>query len=348
MKPTVKFHGIELKSSYRDPSIMFFIPDSSDKLERRPYIMEEGGTHKITTHYNNYLNGEPFYDNDQFYRLVKDLFPITIEDFNHLGTSRKSWNKVLSYNKLIDLHTVVLESTPDSIPNRALKRIVFHGEACRVFDLNYLNIFASLNMHRLYPQRIDLNIDVSADFAPFSKIEHHFRNDLLTKNSSYNSYTDAGGNRSWYVGGKPSDGQHGYRISFYESAKRHPELPKGSWRIELQMYGREAQIFVDNYISDPTQEFLDSYFRSKLKTRLQFRTESKDLNKSRWPITKWWAQVIAGAGNFSEHKKETMLIREGARENKLLQDMKSDYDRVGADMYYRVRSRFDEMTIGPF
>lgn len=310
MKLQTQFHGITLKADYNRTRPTFTSPAYGSQAPP---------------------------SNDQFLAAVQSLTGLNWDQFSPVGTSTTAKKLVYTYLRLIDLH-LIAGVTDEGTNTLQLDQVVIHGEAFRQLSPDAAAILAAADKLRFYPQRIDANFDLSADFLPFSTLNTQFLNDHLTSTSCYHSWTssEASAAKTWYVGKAQ---RNGYRVAFYEAAKIHPELPEGAWRVELQMFGNAAQEFCTIYLSQPSADTLTAYMLAQLKKRVSFRTKTADSNKARWPICAWWFQIVAGAGNFSEHKPVTRSISEEKRQRKLIERMKADLDRLGP-VYWELASSF--------
>lgn len=308
MKLQTQFHGITLKADYNRTRPTFTGPEYGSPAPP---------------------------SNDQFLAAVKALTGLDWEQFGPTGTSTTAKKLVYTYLRLIDLH-LIAGITNEGASTLQLDRVEIHGEAFRQLSPDAAAILTNADKLRFYPQRIDVNFDLSADFLPFSTLHTQFLHDHLTTTSAYHSWTSVEGAKTWYAG---KDNRNGYRVAFYEAAKIHPELPEEAWRVELQMFGNAAQEFCSIYLAKPSPETLTSYMLAQLKKRVSFRTQTADSNKARWPVCAWWLQIVAGAGNYSENKPVTKSISEEKRQRKLIERMKSDLDRLGP-VYWELAANF--------
>lgn len=272
-------------------------------------------------------------DSTGFTTILNSLVQKQFHEFGKRGTGNASSYSInYTHKGLIDLE---FKTKPEEILE--LDRIVFHGEYFKPNDSNPLLILAQCGRFKFYPQRIDLKFDVSADFLPYSTINHHFVNDLITATASYQSWTSPEGARTWYAGVKRPQG---YRISFYEAAKIHTGLPEGAHRVEVQLYGLEAQKFTDMYFADPTNEFVSRYMLYMLDKRISFREPSSDSNRARWQVCQWWQDITEGAGNFSEHTTVARRALDSNRITRLHQSINSRYDKLGLELFTKGLGRF--------
>lgn len=326
MKIGVNWHGIELKSMPKVDRVEYF-----PGMEASIKIGKEWDPDAEEYEYEGY--------NDAFLRTVTALSPVPFEEFIQKGTGKL---RDYTHQNFVILEGLPIEmvSCETTYPGIELDRVVLHGEAFRFLDVDPVKILTQAPDYNFRPQRIDLCFDVSADYLPYEVINDCFVFDLLTTRATYTPWTSKDGAKTWYCGTHQRDG---YRFAFYEAAKIHSELPKGAWRIELQMYGSDSREFTELYLQDPTQEFLKAYVLQKLKARLKFRIKGNDTNKDRWKVPGWWTEIIKGAGNYSENKKVTKPVRAENKLAWLLQDHKKKSDSAGLDMYIKSIQDFLQM-----
>lgn len=314
MKLEARFHGITLKASYHHPRKRLHLikPEYSD-IEQ---VLEDWGTD-----YEPPCNAE-------FLEVIEDLTPLKFTDFTAIGSQKKDF----TYRNLVNLETWIIPADEQSAHTiHDLDRIEIKGEAFRFLAVDAQQILNYTRAHDFYEQRIDLNFDISADFLPFSVIDSHFKESNYTTAASCNSWTSQEGARTWYAG---TYQRNGYRVAFYEAWKVHPELPAGSSRAEVQLFGKEAQTFAGIYSAAPTPETLTAYLLQKLKSRITFRTPATDSNKSRWPVPSWWTDIVAGAGNYSEHTPVTRKIRDADKVARFVRDYSTKVHRLGKDLAF--------------
>lgn len=259
-----------------------------------------------------------------FDTFMENLVQLPFHKFHKRGTGNRP---NYTHNGLVDL-----EFRPKPEDTLELDRIVFHGEYFQPNDPNPARILAEAANFRFYPQRIDLKFDLSADFITYDVIHDHFRDDLVTSTAGYNSWRSPEGARLWYAGAKRPQG---YRISFYESSKIHTGLPEGAHRIEVQLFGQDAQKFTGLYLANTTPEFLAQYMLYLLEKRISFREPSSDTNKARWQTCQWWLDITKGAGNFSEHITVARKALDNNRIKRMYETLTSSSDRLGLDLFSR-------------
>lgn len=257
----------------------------------------------------------------EFVNLLNEIVQLDFSEFEKRGTGAKPH---FTFRNLIDLEFLPKEGELE------LDRLVFHGEYFTPNDPNPARILSQIHKFNLYPQRIDLKFDVSADFVSFETIHEHFRDDNLTATASYTSWTSPEGAKTWYCGVKrPS----GYLVSFYEAWKIHTGMPEGSHRIELQLRGAEAQKFVTAFMDDSSNELLEKFMLFYIEKRVTFRGLSNDTNKARWPVCKWWQAITEGAGNFSEHAPVARKALAANRIRRFHQTITGSFDKLGLELF---------------
>lgn len=270
----------------------------------------------------DYKNSRIALGSTEFQDLLENLVQASFDEYWKRGTGK-------AQNYTHQNHTDLEFFSKPEEP-LFLDRVIFHGEYFSANEKSPKRILTQAAKFKFYPQRIDLKFDISSDFLPYSVIHEHFRDDKLTATAGYTPWTSPDGAKTWYVGTKQ---RNGFRASFYESAKIHTGMPEGAHRVEVQMFGAEAQKFTAQYLADPTDEFLSQYILYLLSKRVTFREPSSDTNRSRWAECRWWQDITRGAGAFSVHKAVARKVLDTNRVLRLYQTITSKFDTMGMDIF---------------
>lgn len=143
------------------------------------------------------------------------------------------------------------------------------------------------------------------------------------------------------------------RIRMYEKAHELRYKYKGieideneTWnRIELQLRNERAKKMFEILLSNDQNDF-SKEVKGVLSNYLQFRSRSKDKNKSRWPIWKKWKNFIGEVEKIklTISEKEKGLIHSYIHVEKQYSALLATFERAGLSVDMLLRAGEEKMT----
>lgn len=130
----------------------------------------------------------------------------------------------------------------------------------------------------------------------------------------------------------------GYRLNIYEAWKLHPELPEGTWRLEVQSYGDTARQLTTG--RSDSSDTIEQRVLALIRSRLNFRSmTSANKNLSERLIPAWWSKLLSGYGTFRlTHQANSPRVEN--RKNRLKSDLYSRLLALGPDVFTQALSEF--------
>lgn len=194
--------------------------------------------------------------------------------------------------------------------------VVLSGKGCRQYEARFGNVwpelikkiidqgghFARIDValddydNRLSLAQIKEKVDKREVISKFTKFRKNEEVDLTTP-----AYENEG--NTVYFGSKLSL----FLIRFYDKAKEQKvDYP---WtRVEIVCRNSRAELLAIAIING---KILSEITAGVLKNYLKFIDASDDTNKSRWPVSKWWADFIGDVEKMKlTIKKEEITIQE--------------------------------------
>jgi len=205
----------------------------------------------------------------------------------------KQYKETMTFNRLIDLEHI--NSTTHS---RSLNRITIQGMGLDTLNLDLGRVLTVMKEQGFVVTEAHSKILLPKSVVAFETIEKHFLAKAFTSSAKIvipEVNPQKGNATTWSVGKRPNsrsaNTMHGKRVIFYEAGKVHPELPKGTVEMELQLFGDAAQKFVYGETRD-----VDLTVRTIgiIRGHLSIKTLTGDRNISRRKPAKWWDGIVGG------------------------------------------------------
>lgn len=291
------------------------------------------------------LNDDLIFDDAPTPDIIQNLIGISFQNFRRKTQSEKnSYSPVFTFNKLIDLTFIRFKVVEDDCHIYKLNNLTIHGKGCSLVPYRANKIIKHATEHGLVLIRRDDKFDVPASIVPFATLDEHFRSKSYTSTAAATPYFSEdkedqpkGEEKAltWYVGGVNRDG---YRLNIYEAWKLHPELPEGTWRLEVQSYGDTARQLT-NGRSD-NNDTLEQRLLALIRSRLNFRSmTSGNKNLSERPVPTWWTKLLSGYGTFRlVHQANSPRVEN--RKNRLKSDLYSRLLALGPDVFSQALAEF--------
>jgi hypothetical protein len=273
--------------------------------------------------------------------IIQTLIGIPFKNFKRKTASDKnSYRPVYTFGKLIDLS--FCRTTTENIYR--LDNITIHGKGCPLVPYSSEKIIKTATAYNLTLIRRDDKFDIPASIVPFATLDDHFKAKGYTANAAVTPHysediedQEKGSDKalSWYVGGI---NRNGYRLNIYEAWKIHPELPEGTWRLEVQSYGDTARQLTSG--RSDVKDTLEQRVLALIKTRLNFRSmNSSNKNLSERPVPAWWSKLLFGYGTFRlTHQANSPRVEN--RKNRLKSDLYSRLLALGPDVFAEALAEF--------
>jgi hypothetical protein len=223
--------------------------------------------------------------------LTMALFSIPASQFLRRTSAIGQYQNIHSYNGMIDLtfklHKIYANDSEELWEQR-LEVVTIHGAGFDSMTFNTPHILRCLEDRHFTLREVHAKIDILDEHYTFAAIKRAFDAELYTtKSRRKESFKDTG--RTVAVGKKAANGK---RLSIYEAWTVHEEIPEGTVRTELQLFGRDAQ----NFIHAP--QFRDMDLTTKtigvIRKMITFRKPGTDTNKDRLPVADFWNFLTEG------------------------------------------------------
>lgn len=184
------------------------------------------------------------------------------------------------------------------------------GQGCRVFeslgtgDYDYLFAEILYNADEMHLTRLDVAFDDRDGILDMDTmiIDTRMKN-YVSKMSSW-QITESNKGQSIVIGSPKSD----MLIRIYDKAAERGYEDGTHWvRVEMQLRDQRAQEFVKHLVTPEGEHLsynLGELYAAVLHNYLRFVCPSKvDLNKWRWPLMDYWAELLNGAARISIYSK---------------------------------------------
>lgn len=242
-------------------------------------------------------------------QLVLDTLGLNWDDFTQLSKGRFGYH---SQYKWSGGHVYLMFTATNGTENIDLKtkinaksgiHVMITGQGCRQYSTKQDPIFLIRRLYimnkRVNFTRIDLAIDdkkskvLDYDKIHDSAIAGHFTSrwskwdEVVSRQTSTNTYLG----RTMYFGSQASDLFCRIYDKTLERKKNADEEIPGKWtRLEMVYKKDRAKKLVDFLVNG--EKPLGQLLRGSLRQYLRFLTPTTDQNKSRWPTTAWWDQLL--------------------------------------------------------
>ena len=150
--------------------------------------------------------------------------------------------------------------------------------------------------------RIDLAMDIKDESLNFeTMLDYLYKNNIVTRFKQYkyiaekeisedNQVTTG---ESIYFGSRTSD----LYIRIYDKAKEQENFDANWIRIEI-VYKRERANTLAIYLSE-NKKTVGHIFSATLNNYIRFVDPKTDTNKRRWPVAKWWQNILETSQSIS-------------------------------------------------
>jgi hypothetical protein len=234
--------------------------------------------------------------------LITTCFHVNLCDFESRSFSSEvkarggkatsdQYKETVTFNRFIDL-----EYTNSPNHGRSLNRLTIQGKGLDSLNLDVGKILTVMEEQEFVATEAHSKILLPPSVVTFATIEKHFLIKAYTSKARMVRPEVHPQNRhatTWAVGIRPEHRSlntvHGKRVIIYEADKVHPELPKGTVEMELQLFGDAAQKFIYG-----RERELDLTVRTigVIRAFLSIKTLTGDRNISRRTTAKWWDNVV--------------------------------------------------------
>jgi len=216
--------------------------------------------------------------------LTEELFSIPINQFVRRTSAIGQFQNIYTYNQLIDLGFRLTKFHDDDLEEvweQRLETITIQGSAFDCMTFNTPHILRCTDDRHFRLREVHSKIDILSDRYAFPEIKKRYDVELFTTKCKTGSYKEEG--RTIFIGNKAANGK---RLNIYEGWTVHEELPEGTVRSELQLYGRDAYNFFHS------EKLRDVDLTTKtigiIKGLITFREQGADSNKDRLPVADFW------------------------------------------------------------
>lgn len=234
--------------------------------------------------------------NETYYTLIDILELLGLSDFENLFESCNGFYgyKERIYYGGISIHT--------NNPNTDTYLIEMSGKGCRTFETYSKSDFTSLFLflyhfkHICNVTRLDIAYDDFGGLLQKDVILKHITSRFyITKfKSIYSEISYTADDWTLYFGSKKSDVM--FRL-YDKAAERDCKDKIPHWlRWEIQLRDDFAREFLNKIIAEDLN--IGAIFKGVLYNYLRFCKETKDTNKQRWKLAKWYADFLGSVAKI--------------------------------------------------
>lgn len=255
-------------------------------------------------------------------RLLKKL-NYDINEFDNVP-GRYFYNSGLTLSGYVNIYyndksKEVYKNSSDTV------NFVFTGQGCsdlysRVSgNLNY--ILNTISGFDAKVTRLDIALDDFEGILNLDLIEDklkngHYRSSKKTYNVNHGKDVDVS-NKTIYVGSKRNNSSAGsYYLRIYDKKAQYisknqilPDyvVQSGIWQRYEISYSKGKADYIFHRLVDGVP--IGVLYKQTMKNAIEFLIPSKDKNKSRWKVCKWWKDFIdiQDKIDFGDHERDVML-----------------------------------------